>query len=94
VLLAARNACRQQLTARIQQTLSSPDCSGPLARLRDEFGADSPVSIDNTITMLFAGFDTTSSSITYMLWLLAQHPEVVEKVRPWLGHAPDRPAIW
>jgi cytochrome P450 len=75
------HACRQQLTARIQQTLSSPDCSGPLARLRDEFGADSPVAVDNTITMLFAGFDTTSSSITYMLWLLAQHPEVLEKVR-------------
>lgn len=76
-----RCACREQLTARIQQTLSSPDCSGPLSRLRDEFGADSPVAIDNTITMLFAGFDTTSSSITYMLWLLAQHPEVVEQVR-------------
>jgi cytochrome P450 len=74
-------ACRQQLTERIQQTLSSPQCSGALARLRDEFGADSPVAIDNTITLLFAGFDTTSSSLTYMLWLLAQHPDVVQKVR-------------
>lgn len=26
-------------------------------------------------------FDTTSSSITYMLWLLASHPHVLDKVR-------------
>lgn len=62
------------------QTLSSPQCSGVLARLRDEFGVDSPAAIDNTITLLFAGFDTTSSSLTFMLWLLAQHPDVLAKV--------------
>lgn len=62
------------------ETLNSPQCSGPLARLRDEFGADSPVAINNTITMLFAGFDTTSSSLTYLLWLLARHPEVMAQV--------------
>lgn len=70
----------------------SPQCSGPLARLRDEFGADSPVAIDNTVSMLFAGFDTTSSSLTYMLWLLAQHPEVLAQVssagHSWLGCTP------
>jgi hypothetical protein len=68
------------LTQRIQQTLSSPNCSPALARLRDEFGADSPVAIDNTISLLFAGFDTTSSSLTFMFGLLAQNPEVLEKV--------------
>lgn len=71
---------RQLLTQRIQQTLSSPECSSALARLRDEFGADSPVAIDNTITLLFAGFDTTSSSLTFMLGHLAQNPEVLGKV--------------
>lgn len=71
---------RRLLTQRIQQTLSSSNCSPALARLRDEFGADSPVAIDNTISLLFAGFDTTSSSLTFMFGLLAQNPEVLEKV--------------
>jgi cytochrome P450 len=31
--------------------------------------------------LLFAGFDATSSSLTYMLWLLAQHSHMVQKVR-------------
>lgn len=61
--------------------LSSPQCSGPLARLRDEFGANSAEAIDNTINLLFAGFDSTSSTITYMIWLLAKHPSVLEQVR-------------
>lgn len=64
------------------QTIRSPQCTGTLARLRDEFGADSPVTVDNVITVLFAGFDTTSSSITYMLAQLAEHPDILEKVRP------------
>lgn len=80
ILPCCSNHHRQLLTQRIQQTLSSPQCSSVLARLRDEFGADSPVAIDNTITLLFAGFDTTSSSLTFMLGLLAQNPEVLDKV--------------
>jgi cytochrome P450 len=61
--------------------MSDPGCSGTLARLRDEFGAGS-VAIDNAITLLFAGFDTTSSSITFMLALLGgQHPGVLKKVK-------------
>jgi hypothetical protein len=31
--------------------------------------------------LLFAGFDATSSSLTYMLWLLTQHSHMVQKVR-------------
>lgn len=60
--------------------MRSSQCTGALARLRDEFGPDSPVTVDNTITLLFAGFDTTSSSLSYMLYLLAEHPHVLEKV--------------
>lgn len=57
---------RELLTERIKQTLRSPQCTGALARLRDEFGVDSPVTIDNTVTLLFAGwvrdvFDTHTS---------------------------------
>jgi muramoyltetrapeptide carboxypeptidase LdcA involved in peptidoglycan recycling len=62
------------------QTMRSPRCSGALARLRDVFGVESPVTVDNVINLMFAGFDTTSSTITYMLSQLAQHPHVLEKV--------------
>jgi hypothetical protein len=50
--------------------------------LRDEFGADSPVTVDNVKVLLFAGFDTTSSSLTYMP---AQHPDVLQKARECKG---------
>jgi cytochrome P450 len=71
--------CRKQIVARVSQTLSSPHCSGALARLRDEFGADSPEAVDNTITTMFAGFDTTSSTLSYLLFLLSGHPDVWNK---------------
>jgi cytochrome P450 len=61
--------------------MRSPQCSGALARLRDEFGVESPKTIDNVIVLMFAGFDTTGSTLTYMLSLLADHPDVLEKVR-------------
>jgi cytochrome P450 len=35
----------------------------------------------NVFSMLLAGEDTTSNSISWSLYYLAQHPEVVEKVR-------------
>jgi len=34
---------------------------------------------DNVITVLAAGYDTTSITLTYALYLLSQHPEVTEK---------------
>ncbi|KAF0742638.1 hypothetical protein Ae201684P_000581 [Aphanomyces euteiches] len=34
---------------------------------------------DNLLTFLFAGFDTTSISLSYALYLMASHPDVQEK---------------
>ncbi|KAH9100375.1 hypothetical protein LEN26_015896 [Aphanomyces euteiches] len=34
---------------------------------------------DNLLTFLFAGFDTTSISLSYVLYLMASHPDVQEK---------------
>eukprot|EP00878_Enallax_costatus_P033860 GHUV01037436.1.p2 GENE.GHUV01037436.1~~GHUV01037436.1.p2 ORF type:complete len:148 (+),score=34.52 GHUV01037436.1:623-1066(+) len=48
---------RQQLVARVRQALNDPDLpvdSLP-AKLRDEYGPDSDVAVDNMITLLFAG---------------------------------------
>ena len=35
---------------------------------------------DNLLTLLFAGFDTTSIALTWTFYLLAKHPEVEAKV--------------
>ncbi|KAF7768259.1 hypothetical protein Agabi119p4_7502 [Agaricus bisporus var. burnettii] len=37
--------------------------------------------IGQVSTLVFAGMDTTSSALARILWLLAQHPEVQEKLR-------------
>jgi hypothetical protein len=44
--------------------------SGLPVLVRDDFGGDSVEPGDNEITLLFAGFDITSSSIT--CWLSTQ----------------------
>eukprot|EP00879_Flechtneria_rotunda_P028024 GHRR01030098.1.p1 GENE.GHRR01030098.1~~GHRR01030098.1.p1 ORF type:complete len:391 (+),score=127.16 GHRR01030098.1:664-1836(+) len=74
---------RQQLVQRAEAALSNPDIppGGLLARFRDEWGPTSDTATNNIINLLFAGHDTTSSAITYMLWLLGTHHEVMNKLR-------------
>ncbi|KAF6251874.1 cytochrome P450 [Scenedesmus sp. NREL 46B-D3] len=75
-------AARLELQGRVQQSLRDPKLgAGVLRRLRDEFGADSQVASDNTIVLMFAGYDTTSSAITYMLNQLSLNPHVMQQVR-------------
>lgn len=75
-------AARREMTARVQQSLRDPNLGeGVVQRLRDEFGADSQVASDNVIVLMFAGYDTTSSAITYMLNQLALNPHVLEQMR-------------
>jgi cytochrome P450 len=55
-------------------------------RKRGELSEDDKQSIvDQLKTFYFAGHDTTSSLITWSVWLLSQHKEVLEKVRVELG---------
>eukprot|EP00878_Enallax_costatus_P016211 GHUV01017004.1.p1 GENE.GHUV01017004.1~~GHUV01017004.1.p1 ORF type:complete len:388 (+),score=77.49 GHUV01017004.1:1042-2205(+) len=76
-------AARRKLQERVRQALVDPrlPADGWVARLRDEFGADSDKAIDNIIQLLFAGHDTTSSAITFLVWQLSKHPEIVTKLR-------------
>lgn len=54
-----------------------------LARLT-EYGTDQPLSLDDlyneTMIMLIAGYDTTSTALSWTLYLLATHPQVMDKL--------------
>eukprot|EP00521_Asterionellopsis_glacialis_P017495 CAMPEP_0195308980 /NCGR_PEP_ID=MMETSP0707-20130614/38508_1 /TAXON_ID=33640 /ORGANISM="Asterionellopsis glacialis, Strain CCMP134" /LENGTH=295 /DNA_ID=CAMNT_0040373275 /DNA_START=541 /DNA_END=1425 /DNA_ORIENTATION=- len=63
-----------------------------------EFGkADEEYLSDFLITLIYGGFDTSSLSTAYTLYLLAKHPEVeakcVEEARRVLGKFPSVPCI-
>jgi cytochrome P450 len=77
------SGARRELQARALETLTSPDLPSDslVARLRDEFGPASDAALDNVTNILFAGHDTTSSAICYLMWQLGRHPEVLRKVR-------------
>jgi cytochrome P450 len=64
--------------------LDSDDLMGRLMRVRDP-DTDTPMSdkqlIDNLLTFLVAGHETTAKALTWTLYLLARAPEWQERVR-------------
>mmetsp|Transcript_30375 Transcript_30375/g.73863 ORF Transcript_30375/g.73863 Transcript_30375/m.73863 type:complete len:627 (+) Transcript_30375:136-2016(+) len=42
---------------------------------------------DTLMALLFAGYDTTSITLTYAMWSVSQHPEVEEKCLEEISHA-------
>ena len=55
----------------------------PRAAVRQEKvdGMSEDALVDNLVTLLFAGFDTTSIALSFAIWLLWKNPEIHEKVR-------------
>ncbi|NRF68856.1 cytochrome P450 [Aquincola sp. S2] len=49
-----------------------------VARDAPDSGVDDEAVLGNALTMVFAGEDTTSSTLAWLLVLLAQHPEVAQ----------------
>ncbi|WP_440007839.1 cytochrome P450 [Halomicrococcus sp. SG-WS-1] len=50
-----------------------------LLRMRDQDEVDEDVLRDEMMTMLLAGHDTTALTLTYVWWLVADHPAVERK---------------
>ena len=68
---------------RQQKPASNKDALGILLQATDDDGNKLSVEEikDQTLTLLFAGHETLTSAIASMCLLLAQHPEVLAKVR-------------
>lgn len=87
--LNARKHIEPVLTDLIHQRRDTPteDALGLLVQARDEDGkqlADDEL-IAQAITMVFAGHDSTSSTITWLLLELLRHPDLLDHVRSLVG---------
>ena len=47
----------------------------------ENMAADAQTLSDNLVTMLFAGYDTSSITLTYAFYLMARHPDVAARCR-------------
>ena len=45
---------------------------------------------DELIVFLFAGHDTTATTLTYAMWQLGRHPDIQERVAAEVAALPDR----
>jgi cytochrome P450 len=60
-----------------------PDLLDLLLETRDEDGSalsDEDIAAQS-LTLISAGFETTANTLTWMWWLLARHPEALERAR-------------
>src|SRR5262245_42326167 len=72
-----------------------PDFLGMLITARDKETGDAMSErelIDEVVTLVVAGHETTASGLNWTWYLLSQHPDVDEKLHAELIAAPDEPA--
>jgi len=88
-------SCMKQIRAMVKRAIDlkreelkngeqDSDLLASLIQVKDETtgeGIPESLIIDESLTFLFAGHDTTSSLLSWCMSLLAHHPEVVSKIR-------------
>jgi retinoid hydroxylase len=85
--IRAKKTMFDYITNLIEERRKSPvqhyDILNALINTRDENGQPLPIDVmvDDVQLLLFAGHDTTVSSNTYIMMMLAQHPQVVQRLR-------------
>jgi len=85
-LLARRrlvNTLRRFIAARRTSSESHDDLLSRLLKARDadSGGMSESLLIDECVTLFAAGHETTANALTFTLWLLAQHPEVMDRLQ-------------
>ena len=94
---AAAAAVRELADEILQACRADPDREAPLvqaliAATDPETGkslSDNEIR-DEMIIFLFAGHDTTATTLTYALWALGRHPDLQERVRAEVAELGDR----
>lgn len=77
---------------RTDPTTDAPLVRALLAATDPETGnslSDSEIA-DELIVFLFAGYDTTATTLTYTLWQLGRHPDIQARVAAEVAALPDR----
>lgn len=80
---AADRILYQEITRRKESGETSDDVLGMLLAARDETGAalsDTELR-DQAISLVSAGFDTTSAALSWAVYLLLEHREVLDRLR-------------
>lgn len=94
-LTAELDALLLELVRRRAQRPLGDDLLSRLLEARDEHGRgmDERQLRDEAITVFLAGHETTALTLTYALWLLAEHPEEQERVRAEVLALPADPGV-
>jgi cytochrome P450 len=86
-MLASRKVLDEIVFSEIEQRRENPDASkmdvlSLLLAVRDEAGEGFSAREvrDQLMTLMFAGHDTSTSTLTFMMYELARHPDVVAKL--------------
>jgi len=80
---------------RREESADHPDFLGMLMTARDK-DTGAPMSerelIDEVMTLVVAGHETTASGLNWTWYLISQHPEVEKRLHAELDKVPDKPA--
>jgi cytochrome P450 len=96
--LRARAALVEQLSPHVERARAAAPVGlvGQLAHFRDEAGLPLPAAeiVEHLVMLAWAGYDTTASSASWILWTLAQRPDWQERLRTELAPLAEDPAAF
>lgn len=77
---ARAERARRSLDVHLRVVQRQDDFSDSMRCLQEKFADRPRLLMDQLVTLLFAGYDTTSASIAWTAWYLACHPEWQDKL--------------
>jgi len=96
--LKARAALVELLSPHVERARAAPAVGlvGQLAHFRDANGAPLPAQeiVEHLVMLAWAGYDTTASSASWLIWMLAQRPDWQERLRAELAPLASDPGAF